>query len=723
MRFRYLNRIEKILVIFLMITFFISVISIGHKFIRSFSESTASIGGVYSEGMVGQIQFLNPVFADLNPVDRDISSLIFSGLMRYNSETDSLEDDIALHTLDTTKTVYTFTLRDDVYWHDGEKVTADDILFTYQEVIQNVDFKNSLLRENLKGVGVKKINDTTVTFSLTKPYKFFLTNLTVGLLPKHILAGVPVENLDLSEFNTFNPVGTGPYKVITIDGTNGVERVSLERNDEFYGEKPFIKNVDFYIYPNFEQLELSKAILDGVQSLTKDTKDIFSAKSLFRVEEYSLPQYVAAFLNMESPLLQDKRVRLGLALGTNKTVILDDIKEMYEVDTPFLELNSSNWLLQHDTTKAQGSLNDAGWKLPWKQEINLDDLASEIKVLEEDPEFITEPNAGKNYVAESGSFFLEGTTKEGTQQVFVNGYKLNLFKPSKGTFTYKVDLGIGTLKEGMNEYVVEVADSSGTKEVLDSIKIYYSPDLQSQELQQEAFEKEDQEVLKSLQALKDQQIELIKERQDQPFRINSKGESLAVRIVTSQYPKEYGEVASLLKDQWEKIGVDAQLEILPIQELQQRFETRDYDVLIFGQSLGYNFDSYPYWHSSQASTGFNFSQLKSFEIDTLLEEIRSTHKVEVRQKSLKILEEKLVAEMPAIFLYAPEKYFAIGNRIQGAEFSNLRNARDRFSDIAQWFIHEEYTVIKDLNILDFFQWYFRELGMLKPENKEISENE
>jgi peptide/nickel transport system substrate-binding protein len=81
--------------------------------------------------------------------------------------------------------------------------------------------------------------------------------MVIGLLPKHILGDVPVENLDFSEFNYLSPVGTGPYKVVSITNNGGTEKVALIANDHFYGAKSKITGINFYIFPSFTQLELS----------------------------------------------------------------------------------------------------------------------------------------------------------------------------------------------------------------------------------------------------------------------------------------------------------------------------------------------------------------------------------------------------------------------------------------------------------------------------------
>ncbi|MBT4936885.1 hypothetical protein HON22_03115, partial [Candidatus Peregrinibacteria bacterium] len=401
---------------------------------------------------------------------------------------------------------------------------------------------------------------------------------------------------------------------------------------------------------------------------------------------------------------------LGLALGIDKPQILKKIKEPKKIDTPFLELNESNWLFQFDHLKAQGALNDAGWKLPWKQEVQEEKI--EKPIIESDSlKSFSAPNNGDNLATNLNEFFIEGKVPAKTQSVLINGYQLRLFETEKSTFTYKASTLLGTMKEGENTYKLEVIDSNNEKRLLDTIQIYYSQN--SEEISNKQKEYQDQEeARKNTHEKKEVEntiTESISDHSEEAFRINEKGEKLSLRIISSKEPKEYAIAAAELKGFWEKVGVDVHIELLETAQLQERVKNRDYEVLIFGQSLGYNLDAYPYWHSSQADNGFNFSQLKSFTVDTLLEEIRSTHDEEKRQKKLKEVETALIDEMPAIFLYSPERNFALSTRVKGAEIKNIRDFKDRFSHIEKWYVNEKKELKENVRPMDFFRWLLSEI--------------
>ncbi|HPO05764.1 MAG TPA: ABC transporter substrate-binding protein, partial [Candidatus Gracilibacteria bacterium] len=569
--FHFFNRWEKLAILILSFCLVASGFLIFRRYVRAVASPLPAQGGGYSEGMVGKSQYLNPVLADFNPVDKNLSSLIFSGLMKYNSETGELEDDLADHTLSENKKVFTFKLRPNVKWHDGVPVKSEDILFTYVDVLQHEKSPNLLMKEGLKDVKIEAQDDQTVTFTLTKPYKFFLTNFTIGLLPKHVLADVPVENLSLSDFNTENPIGTGPFKWQGRINTNSGEKITLVRNDDYQPHPAYLSEINIYLFSSWTQLILQQNLLDGMSLISAADLDNLTGLKRFIPQNFTLKRYAAAFLNTQSPILKNQKVRLALKLATNKDELLKDLREIQKIDTPFLELNESNWANQWDLQKAMGSLNDGGWLLPWKWEEKKQNAEKKTKI-EEDPNFIFAPNQGYNYATNEKDILLEGKVPAGTQGVWVNDYQLKLFKPEKGTFSFKINPELQTLKEGLNTYHVYAVYANKQKKWFDSIEIFYSTDAAKLEEKQKTWEAQKQEKIKlkaeSAQKIKEEeekakkaQTEISPERLKET-RTNEGGEKLKLTILSPNLPVDYVKIGEKLVAQWKEIGVEAELKAL-----------------------------------------------------------------------------------------------------------------------------------------------------------------
>ena len=96
----------------------------------------------YVEGVLGNWGRLNPLFVDANPVDSDISRLVFAGLVRIASDGSVVSDMAYMPDVDEAKTSYTFTLKKDLKWHDGTPVTSRDVFFTIKQ-ITGPDFRGS----------------------------------------------------------------------------------------------------------------------------------------------------------------------------------------------------------------------------------------------------------------------------------------------------------------------------------------------------------------------------------------------------------------------------------------------------------------------------------------------------------------------------------------------------------------------------------------------------
>ena len=154
-------------------------------------------GGELREGMIGLPRTINPIFA-LSGTDRDISTRVYSGLMKYQGDT--LVGDIAKsYNVSSDGLTYSFVLRTDVQFQDGTRLTADDVAFTIQK-IQDAALK-SPHRSDWLNVGVKVTSPSEIQFILKQPYSPFLANTTIGIIPKHIWGGVSDDQFIFSQYN------------------------------------------------------------------------------------------------------------------------------------------------------------------------------------------------------------------------------------------------------------------------------------------------------------------------------------------------------------------------------------------------------------------------------------------------------------------------------------------------------------------------------------------
>ncbi|MBT5824172.1 hypothetical protein HOH67_03550 [Candidatus Peregrinibacteria bacterium] len=378
---------------------------------------------VYTEGLVGEIKHLNPVFTEFSEADRDISSLIFSGLARYNGATGVFEEDLATHTLSEDQLTYTFTLKNDVLWHDGTEMTADDIYFTFVEVIQAPDFGNPILKANFDGVKIEQIDSRTLTFTLNSKNSFFFSALTVGILPSHILAEVPVAELDIDAFNKL-PIGSGPYRVSESYEIlpDSVTSVNLELFDEYYAALPNVEKIKFIAYPSITDLIANRSTWNSAARIPNFLLSEIDLEDLV-THQYELPQYTALFFNTDSEKMSKNKTRLGISKAINKDDILTAIDYKVQIDTPLLELEQEEWIHTPDPDEASGALFDAGWPLDEDDEFrkNSDGETLTLKLVRRDFSNTSEP---QEITADLTARTIQNQLKEVGVEVVIAVYEL-----------------------------------------------------------------------------------------------------------------------------------------------------------------------------------------------------------------------------------------------------------------------------------------------------------
>lgn len=210
----------------------------------------------YREGLVGSVQRLNPLFAHLNPVDRDISSLIFESLFVINDYGEAVPHLASDLVISSDGLDYVIRLRDDVFWQDGLPLTADDVLFTTALMSDPAYATVSAAAALWRTVEVQQLGERLLRMRLAQPLSSFPNLLTFGILPEHALRGVSLDELAQHPFN-LSPIGSGAYQLghlhITADGQ--IDTVLLALSPIFQRRLQtqsgyHFKELIFHLYPD-----------------------------------------------------------------------------------------------------------------------------------------------------------------------------------------------------------------------------------------------------------------------------------------------------------------------------------------------------------------------------------------------------------------------------------------------------------------------------------------
>ncbi|MDD5110346.1 MAG: ABC transporter substrate-binding protein [Patescibacteria group bacterium] len=326
-------------------------------------------GGTYAEALVGAPQFINPLLSQPNDVDLDLASLVFSGLFRYDEHLNPVPDLAERYTVSSDGTVYVVTLKPNLRWHDGEPLTADDVVFTYASA-QDPVF-GSPLRFSLGGVQAEKTGDREITFRLAAAHERFLDLLTTGVLPEHLWGEIQPIHSTLNEYNLGNPIGSGPwrFKSLTRDSRGNVRSYTLVPFPQSGAPTPYLQEITFKFYPDYPAAiaALNERVVDGIAYLPQEYEKELTDPQVKRYA-LELPQYTAVFFNQPAvPALQDRRVRQALAAAIDREGILTDALKLRGelAESPILPdapgFDPTLQATAYDPAAAGQLLDSAGW--------------------------------------------------------------------------------------------------------------------------------------------------------------------------------------------------------------------------------------------------------------------------------------------------------------------------------------------------------------------------
>ena len=359
-----------------LIVFVLIFVSLGNLFFwlgKIYLSSTKQVpefGGTYTEGMVGQPIYVNPILAQTNETDSAISGLIYSGLLKSNPKSELVNDLAESYNISEDSKEYTFNLKKGVKWHDGNDLTANDVIFTIN-TLNDPAFKSSL-RQDWQGVRVEKIDDYTVKFILESPYFGFLENLTLGIMPEHIWKNINADKFHLAKYN-LEPIGSGPYKFSNFhkDADGNILDYKTESFEDYFEGEPYIAAINFNFYSNEQDMidAYNRKEIGGISAVASQSgnSDVFRKNT--SVYEIKIPWSFSVFFNRNKNVaLANKEVRLALDLATDKQKIIDEalLGKAIILDSPFFpeteEYNNDIEKKSFDLEKAKKTLEEAGWK-------------------------------------------------------------------------------------------------------------------------------------------------------------------------------------------------------------------------------------------------------------------------------------------------------------------------------------------------------------------------
>ena len=630
-----LSPIEKLLFNIFIILIVVILIFLGIKFLKKHINAYPKVGGEYIEGMVGSPKNINPLYDSARDVDSDISRLIYSSLFKRDKNGSIINDLVENYSVSDNGLEYTVKIKENIKWHNGEQLTAADVVFTF-EAIKNPDY-GSNLRSVFSGVNILAIDDYSFKFVLTETYPEFIELLTFGILPQNLWGDVSSANAFLNELN-IKPIGSGPYKFksLTKNKSGDIKEFTLVANTDYYNQSPYISKLILKFYSNYNELvsALNNNEVDGLSYLPHSLKSDLVSQNSLNFNSLNLPQITSIFLNSKkNSILSDIKIRQALTEFIDRNKICDEIfsgnaKTAYGPILPSsVSYNDSITKYEYNYEEASTILNEAGWNIV---ELKADEVSLIKEVIN-----------------------LEKQKKE-AEAVVATTTTDTIVAENLNTQNTVADINAGLVTK--NETLKAISNWEIKRNIV------------------ETFALDDEELIGNWR---------YKTTKDSGKPYNY----LTINLTTVDLIDNIS-VAEFIKTSWESAGIKTFIKTISSNQVQSEIiKQKNFEALLLSQVVGSDQDVYSFWHSSQISgTGLNISEYKNKEVDKILEEARTSLKSDERIEKYKKFQELLSADSPVIFLYFPTYNYIQNKKVKGFDFINILNPADRFNNISYWYI-------------------------------------
>lgn len=335
-----------------------------HVLSRTYMKPTPVAGGTFTEGMIGTIDNMNPMFA-IDGGNAVAARLVFNGLLRYDSNNQLVPDLAASVVADESGKVYTATLREGVKWHDGKPFTADDVVFTYT-TIKHPDTR-SPLSSSWRDVIITKQDDRTVVFTLPNAYAPFPHSLTTGVLPNHLLGSLGFVGQRPAGFNQA-PIGTGPFRFLEIDADKG--EATFLANTDYHRGKPKLDRMILRLYddPAVMLRDYDAGILTAMADVPRGSvSKLDDIDRAFEKRSTATSVGVYAFYKTPQGVFADRTVRTALSQSISPRDVIERLLlEDSVLRGPLLptHIGYEKKLVQpkFNDQAAAAALDQAGWR-------------------------------------------------------------------------------------------------------------------------------------------------------------------------------------------------------------------------------------------------------------------------------------------------------------------------------------------------------------------------
>ncbi len=659
------QRLKKYLFLISIIFVVLTTSHLIYSYIYSDAKETAIKWWSISEALIWDIPSLNPL-KNSSSNDKYINSIIYRSLLKYDVNSKSIVPDLARCDTRNLLKIECF-LETNIKWSNWEEITKDDIIATF-ETLKNSKV-NKLMSTILKNSKIEK-TETSIIFTNTKKDINILKIFFQPIVSQKILNIISKKEIEWS-FSLSSWLYSWKYKVTNIvkEKSSNITTITLEKNNEYYKNNVYIKNIVFKVFPSIPDFLRNKNSINIFND--KDNLIIWTVPKL-KAHKYTLPQYVSLFVNTQK--ITDNNFRNLILKEIDRKEIIKKIwgkekfskvKNKYLSDI-FIKENINNKNI-NDILNKKGYYSLDDLEVTFKKELEeiknkkkvkileqINNISSEVKIKEKitnsKSTIITFPNWVDiyNFVTRD-NYLLKWKTKKWTTAVYINDYRLIGFTPGSKEFVYRISDKIWNFKKWANNYKIYF-EIDWNKELQEEINFYRNSNVDIlKKTKTEFFEKKVEKVIEVVSVPKvtklnsetstknkssiksqkivdiEQKIEKLKDL-DKKYFYNEKLEKYNLELYYVSNKEDIKSTSQYIAEKLSKVWIYVSLREISTKDLNWLVIKwkKNYDLLLTWINLSYfDFNIYPYFHSSQIEKWYNFSNFRKLDLDIVLEELKS----------------------------------------------------------------------------------------------------
>lgn len=731
-----LEKLKKYL--FFISSFFLlaSFIHIFYNYVYFDAKSIPIKWWTISEWIVGDISHFNPLISSTDD-NKYVVWILYRSMLKYDVNEKKIVWDLANCDISNLAYVECF-LENNVYWSDSEPITTSDILATYN-ILKTTD-TNPIIKSLISDTTFEEKNNSII-FKNSKKDINFLNVLFQPILPKKVIDNLWVSDLTKPFYPSKESIYSWKYKVSSVkeDKNLGIMEVTLEKNDKYFNNPVYLDKIILKFFKNSTYLLRNK---DSINIFNDDSNLIWKSVPRLEPHYYTLPKYTAFFINSEKVVSKSLRNFLLNKIDKDKLIKVLWVDKYKQVSNPYL----TDFVIDKDIeNKNIESIMKDNWYLKkpelaklilWEDKVDTQSWAStEVKETNKEPtldEIEAKENTSLNYIVDwlskKYSFVSEDDIllkwdpkKENPDAVYIDDYKLKWFSKGDDYFYFRLkEETYETIKEWKNEYKVYF-EKDWKKTLKDEIVVFYYKDKEKLTTAKEDFYKwfvKNEEIItgtKTDTPAIDPSIKAKLDAIDDKYFYNKNLEKFSLKLMYIWWEKDLADTSEFIKTTLWEYGIDVQAQAINLSDLSKLISSwnssESYDMMLAWINLWYfDFNIYPYFHSSQAKLWYNFSNIKKLSLDIMLEDINSnkltSDKVkELQTKSLEIIKEEQVVKT----LYTPLVNFLVDKNIKDFKMdSSLPNQVSRFDYLQNIYVNEKRNInYENKWFIDFFRFLFK----------------